>query len=64
MRDPKRIDRILKLIEDIWKKMPDMRLGQLLYNFAEFEGDIYNYEDSETEKKLKYAIEEIINVDV
>lgn len=55
MRDPQRINRILNLIATIWLRYPDMRLGQLLYNFAGFEGlkgDIFNYEDDETEKKL------------
>ncbi len=30
MRNPKRIKRILKLIEKIWKKNPDLRLGQFV----------------------------------
>ena len=32
MRDPKRIPEVLKEIENIWKKYPDFRLGQLLIN--------------------------------
>lgn len=32
MRDPNRIDIILKEIETIWKKSPDLRLMQLLLN--------------------------------
>ena len=32
MRDPGRIDKILDDIKSIWKKHPDMRLGQLLCN--------------------------------
>ncbi|WP_411825382.1 hypothetical protein [Luteolibacter sp. AS25] len=31
MRPPERIDEILELIENIWKKCPDMRFMQLLY---------------------------------
>lgn len=32
MRDPKRIQPILKLIEELWTENPDLRLGQLLVN--------------------------------
>ena len=30
MRNPDRIPKILKLLEEIWKKQPDVRLGQLI----------------------------------
>jgi uncharacterized protein YihD (DUF1040 family) len=52
MRNPDEFDRILNLIAVIWRRNPDLRLGQLLYSFAGFEGDIFNYEDDITEKKL------------
>lgn len=32
MKDPERIGRIADLILQIWIRMPEMRLGQLLYN--------------------------------
>jgi hypothetical protein len=32
-RDPARIDRILKLLEQRWKESPDQRLGQLVTNY-------------------------------
>ncbi len=32
MRNPKRIPRVLKEIQNIWKQNPDLRLGQLLLN--------------------------------
>ena len=35
MRDPKRIDKALKILEHYWKKYPDLRLGQLLCNVTE-----------------------------
>jgi hypothetical protein len=50
-----RIDRILKLISIIWHKAPDLRLGQLLYNFANFRDDIFSIEDNDTEDKLMTA---------
>ena len=30
MRDPNRIPQILKRIEAVWKKYPDLRLGQMI----------------------------------
>lgn len=30
MRDPKRIDRIICKLREVWLKEPDMRLGQLI----------------------------------
>jgi len=55
MRDPKRIVRILKLIEKIWKKNPDLRLCQLLGNTVERLDNhcIYYVEDDKLEQKLK-----------
>ena len=44
MRDPKRIDYIIELIKQIWKKNPDLRLCQLIGNCFE-PGDNYNVED-------------------
>jgi len=38
MRDPKRIREIVKLLEKVWKKFPEFRLGQLLENVATAEG--------------------------
>ena len=52
MRDPKRIDRILKLLEKHWKKYPDLRLGQIIQNFNG-EGDVFYLEDSLLEEYLK-----------
>ena len=51
MRDPKRIDRILKLIEKIWKTYPDLRLCQLIGNCFDLD-DNYFKEDDELEKQL------------
>lgn len=44
MRDPKRIPKILKAIEKVWEKYPDMRLGQLIANVVD-ESAIYFLED-------------------
>ena len=52
MRDPKRIDRILLLIEKIWKKNTGLRLCQIIQNCFGKE-DIYYKEDNELEEKLR-----------
>lgn len=54
MRDPKRIRRILDKIDEYWEKNPDLRLGQILVNFAplNFKSDIFYWEDEDLEKTL------------
>lgn len=64
MRDPNRIDRILNLISLIWHEYPDLRLGQLLANFAQFTSDPYYYEDDIVEKRLSENIERIKNANI
>ena len=59
MRDPKRIDRILKLIERYWKNSPDQRFGQLLINLgiANDEIRLCTNEDNDLEEYLKKYME-------
>ena len=64
MRDPKRIPRILNLLEEYWSRYPDLRLGQIVGNFTPpFEttadgrklsspGNSYNVEDEVIEQKM------------
>jgi uncharacterized protein YihD (DUF1040 family) len=56
MRNPKRINRISKLIGKIWRKNPDLRLMQLLGNCFTAEDNYYK-EDDELEKKLRETYE-------
>jgi len=51
----KRIQKILKLIEKIWKKNPDLRLCQLLYNAIDNgdDFDLFYVEDDKVEKDLQ-----------
>jgi uncharacterized protein YihD (DUF1040 family) len=56
MRDPERIERILNMIATMWKRNPDQRLGQLLYNYAGFKDTDYETEDDITEKKLEESV--------
>ena len=54
MRDPNRIDLILKQLGEIWKQMPDWRLGQLFCNLQRCEdADLFFYEDQELIDRLK-----------
>ena len=55
MRDIERIDKILNYIRKLWIKNPDLRLGQLLYNYAGFSDNDYNREDDVTEEYLKQS---------
>jgi len=52
MRNPKRIDKLVKLITAIWKDNPDMRLCQLIGNCFD-PGDLYNIEDDLLEVMLR-----------
>ena len=70
MRDSKRIPIILKEVEKLWLKYPDLRFGQLLENFifppveVPCDGNrlhiiLWNKEDDETLKKLKQKNKEL-----
>lgn len=56
MRDINRIDILLKLIGQEWKKHPDLRLCQLLSNLFE-DNDLYYKEDYE----VWYALRKQLN---
>ena len=58
MRDPARIDPILKKLEVLWKKYPDLRFCQLIDNIMH-NTDIFYVEDTLFEKKLDKFIEKI-----
>jgi len=53
MRDPQRIDRMLEQLREIWIKVPDWRLGQIIVNAVkptEPCPQIFGVEDSNMEK--------------
>ena len=65
MRDSKRIDVILQEIGAIWRKYPDMRLGQLIGNVLEGPS-LYYVEDDSLVKALKdmyEGAEELVKFD-
>lgn len=57
MRDFNRIDKVLKELEIYWKQNPDLRLTQLVLNFApdNGKGSPYYYEDNNLLKDLERA---------
>ena len=57
MRDEKRIERIIRKVEWLWKLVPDWRLGQLVSNIAGKDPMLFYLEDEDLEPKLDAWIE-------
>ena len=53
MRDPKRIQTVLKAIEEAWQKNPDLRLGQIIVTATNLSGrkaispEVFSLEDED-----------------
>jgi uncharacterized protein YihD (DUF1040 family) len=57
MRDVKRIERIIRLLEQAWKYVPDWRMGQLVSNILGVGvQDVFYVEDDTWELKIKMFI--------
>ena len=59
MRDPARIDEILADLAAVWRKSPDLRLGQLLVNLVrpdEPTPAVFNIEDTQLHKRIRRAL--------
>ncbi len=57
-RDPNRHERVIDLLRDLWRKYPQLRLGQLLVNVeARFEHNAFFVEDDKLEASLKKVLE-------
>lgn len=52
MRDPKRINKVLAAIGEVWEKNPDLRLGQLLSNVYR-DPSLYYIEDDKLVEGIK-----------
>lgn len=52
MRDPNRIDGILEQVAEVWRRFPDLRLGQLILNL-DTENRMYMMEDDMLVEKLQ-----------
>jgi 2-oxoglutarate dehydrogenase complex dehydrogenase (E1) component-like enzyme len=66
MRDPNRIDRILKLIKQLWDKQPDTRFNQLIHNlsweYSRINNDkykVWSYSKLENEKGIQFTKDEV-----
>ena len=56
-RDPKRIDRILSLVERYWHQHPDLRFVQMVVNWIQPKIDTgYYLEDNTLEEALREAL--------
>lgn len=57
MRNPKRIPEILKRLQKLWEKNPDLRLGQLIENVYDnpSKNSAYLFEDEAFISKLEIA---------
>lgn len=61
MRDPKRIDEILRLLKQVWVECPDFRFGQMVYNavnspftsFEDYHDFLFHVEDNKTIEYLE-----------
>lgn len=58
MRDPKRIEKVLSQLRMLWNTYPDLRLGQLIINVTNLQGDdtanqLFYMEDDELEKRIQ-----------
>ena len=47
MRDKRRIERILKILEEIWEKDSDQRFGQLLINLGVIKDDFETWKNED-----------------
>lgn len=63
VRDPARIERLVRMLKAVWLQAPDQRLGQLLENYVlpemgeAHEGSAWEVEDGEVERRLRRVIE-------
>ena len=60
MRDPKRIDDIMRRLKKLWKVFPDLRLGQLLGNCLNYQ-QLYYLEDEDVIKVVEAFYSKYMN---
>jgi len=67
MRDPDRIPVVLNYLEEYWKRNPDLRLTQLMWNLAGDKGvsvpHFYNTEEEALEVSLLKRLDEGVDTD-
>ena len=52
-RDPARIPLVMVKLEQLWQRLPQLRLGQLIMNVRNEIPDLYTIEDAELVAKLE-----------
>ena len=57
MRNPKRIEGVLKVLGKVWKENPDLRLMQLLGNLWDYNYDPYYLPDEKLVQMLSSVYE-------
>lgn len=60
VRDPNRIDELLERLKTVWKKQPDLRLGQIIINAGRFTlglDDVFYVEDEQLVKAIESELE-------
>jgi uncharacterized protein YihD (DUF1040 family) len=65
LRDLERIDKILELLREVWTKVPDWRLTQLVVNASDTDhdcGPVFYMEDEEFEQRLLRLAEGLDNL--
>jgi len=65
MRDPKRLDNFYDELNRLHQTyFPDLRFGQLMYNFISWYGDPFYLEEKDFLREFKSFISNIINEEV
>ena len=61
MRDKQRIDLFCEILSTAWKRVQDMRFGQLMYNFFhdEYNSDPFYIEDTELIRSFQAYVDKI-----
>ena len=64
MRDPNRLDKFYDELKELHKKyFPDLRFGQLMYNFFSWYGDPFYLEEDKFMETFRKYIAEICEID-
>lgn len=62
MRDPARIDQMLEMLREVWKRSPDLRLGQLIVNAVRPQEpcpEVFSIEDTMLTHRLERMLKDL-----
>lgn len=64
MRDPARIEGMLAKLGEVWRKSPDLRLGQLVYHLGSvaremrgYQAEVFHVEDGDMLNAIERELE-------